>query len=338
MTLPAVLGLAAEGQDLLIAELMSGVEATCAELGTPTRNVMTSMDEAAVPVLLAIGYPGFYPDLMARPRSARRVLWYGENLPPVGSDTLLAGTLRAFPSARAFDLLIRALSLGGRRPPDRLLLRWRERAAVEREWARNRRGLLAERLLFDRIVVTSQDRATSARRVGVPVSVSPFGYHERSAGRLQPAEAPRDLDVVVFGTDLRARTRRGAILRQAEEGLRPSITPTLMDHGLYGPDRERLLGRTRVVLDIHRVPGNFNGLRFMFAAAAGAVLVSEPCDDPRPLVPGEHYVEAAVERLPDAIRDILADEPRRRRIVEAGQELLRGELAMRRTLERVIAD
>jgi hypothetical protein len=141
-----------------------------------------------------------------------------------------------------------------------------------------------------------------------------------------------------LGADLFARTRRGAIVRRITESLKPSLAPVLVDGGLYGQEREDLLGRTRVVLDVHRVPGNFNGLRFMFAAAAGAVLVSEPCDDPRPLIPGKHYVEAPVEGLAAAIRDTLADEPRRRQIVEAGQELLRGELAMSRTLERVLAD
>jgi hypothetical protein len=71
--------------------------------------------------------------------------------------------------------------------------------------------------------------------------------------------------------------------------------------------------------------------------AAGAVLVSEPMAEPHPFVPGVHFVEAAPERMAAVTRALLADEPRRRRIVEAGQALLRDELTMTRSLAAVLA-
>jgi hypothetical protein len=49
-----------------------------------------------------------------------------------------------------------------------------------------------------------------------------------------------------------------------------------------------------------------------------------------------HYVEAPPERMVAETRALLADEPRRRRIVEAGQALLREELTMARSLAGVL--
>lgn len=90
-------------------------------------------------------------------------------------------------------------------------------------------------------------------------------------------------------------------------------------------------------LNVQRIAGNFIGVRLVLALAAGAAVVTEPMADPFPFVPGVHYVEAPPENLVDEARSLLADERRRRRIVEAGQELLAGELAMTRSLTRVLA-
>jgi hypothetical protein len=92
-----------------------------------------------------------------------------------------------------------------------------------------------------------------------------------------------------------------------------------------------------VVLDVHRVPGNFIGLRLLLALAAGAAVVTEPMDDPHPFVPGQHFIAAPLARMPDELEAILRDEPRRRRIVEAGQALIAGPLTMASSLRAVLA-
>ena len=75
----------------------------------------------------------------------------------------------------------------------------------------------------------------------------------------------------------------------------------------------------------------------VLALAAGAVVVSEPMADPFPFVPGVHFVEAPADGLLAAARDLIADEPRRRRIASAGQSLLAGDLAMAASLKRVLS-
>ena len=107
--------------------------------------------------------------------------------------------------------------------------------------------------------------------------------------------------------------------------------------GEFGESPNALLRRTKVVLQVHRLPGTFIGIRLVLALAAGAVVVSEPMLEAHPFVPGVHFVHAPLDRLSAETTALLADEPRRRRIVEAGQALLADELTMACCLRRVLA-
>ena len=98
-----------------------------------------------------------------------------------------------------------------------------------------------------------------------------------------------------------------------------------------------MLRRSRVVINVGRTPGNYVGVRLVLAIAAGAVVVSEPMTDPFPFIAGTHFVEAPLDGILEAALALSADEPRRRRIAEAGQALLTGELTMARCLARVLA-
>jgi hypothetical protein len=107
--------------------------------------------------------------------------------------------------------------------------------------------------------------------------------------------------------------------------------------GVWGSERAALLRRTRVVVDVHRIPGNFVGLRLLLTLAAGAALVTEPMTDPWPFVPGIHFLEAPMSDLLDVARHLADDEGERTRLIEAGQTLLRDSLTMQVSLERVLA-
>ena len=106
---------------------------------------------------------------------------------------------------------------------------------------------------------------------------------------------------------------------------------------MWGSERAALLRRTRVVVDIHRIPGNFVGLRLLLTLAAGAVLVTEPMTDPWPFIPGVHYLEAQASDLLDVACLVAEDDVRRVRLVEAGQAFLGDSLTMQASLGRVLA-
>ena len=69
-----------------------------------------------------------------------------------------------------------------------------------------------------------------------------------------------------------------------------------------------MLERVKVVLDIQRMEGVAETMRFVFAAAAGAVMVTEPADRRDLLVPGRHIVEAPADEMTGAIVELLRDD------------------------------
>lgn len=340
--LPAVLGLVDEERSWLTHELMDAVSAAAKECGRPVVPVRTEDDEAACDVVIAIGHPWMFPDLRRRPQRAKRLLWYGEWLPPrAGADQAgpawawLPHGRRVDAAARgALDVAVRAASAARWRGLERRLLGAKEGAAIAREGERHLREIALGAPPFDEVVVTSYDKAAGAARAGVTARVVPFGYHETLCGPITaPDRCLRDLPVVFIGSLATSGFRRARVL-EAVEGT--GLFPLHVVHGgVLGSARHALLRRARVVLDIHRAPGNMAAIRWLHATAAGAVLVTEPFEDARPLVPDTHFVQAGADDLARATAAILADEPRRRSIVERSQALLRDELHMRTSLRRL---
>ncbi len=328
--MPARLGLADEGLWGFLRELADAVMLTARDMGAETRSINDATDEAQVDVVLAIGSVFLYPALVRRPRVARRVLWHVEPLPRMTDER--AGIHGLLPTGKLLDLSRKAVPPLGRTAAWR---RWREKAANIREPLSNLVQLRRHARAFDRIVIDTHVRAQGAHEAGLPVEVVPFGYHPAYAGPIG-ATGLRDLDVVALG-NVDHIARRYRIVAALEADLAGSNVPlTRISGHVYGPQRRALLERARVSVDIHRIPGGYPLYNFILASAAGAALVTEPLTRPEPLVPGVHYMEAAASELGAAARALLADEPRRLRMVEAAQALLAQELDLRRTLPRAL--
>ena len=191
--------------------------------------------------------------------------------------------------------------------------------------ARNLRQLETLARRVDRLVVTSRDRQAALADRDLAAEAVPFGYAEAVAGPLfPPDQGTRDLAIVTLARRHLGLSGRALIVdRWRDEEPRLNAI-----EDAWGDERGKLLRRSRVVLNPSRIPGDFGGWRLVLALAAGAVVVSEPMADPFPFVSGVHFVEAPADGLLAAARDLIADEPRRRRIASAGQSLLAGDLAM----------
>ena len=238
-----------------------------------------------------------------RQRRSRRIAWFGEPLPSPG----LAGRSRQSRSrvrVLAGTALVRRF-LGPDDPPAPA---WPTSVTFERTWrsptnARPTSPTRAgARTFVDDVVVTSRDRARVLAASGVQGRVVPYGYHPALAGPLAVTEgADRDIAVAIVGSALDARhLRRGRVFEAILPALESLGRVAVLD-GVWGLERDALLRRTRVLLDIHRIPGNFAGLRFLTAFASGAVLVTEPLDDPHPFVSGRDHIEAPTGRLVDEV-------------------------------------
>jgi hypothetical protein len=331
------LGLALGDGDFLVQDVMRGIEGSARDLGIDVAWVGDSRSAARRDVVIAVGYPHYYDWLARRLPSTRRIIWIGEPLPPP-DERPAARLLRRLPTGRILDRIAPGARIGGRGERSVRLTEWRERAAFDHD---RRFNLASHRRAkwdgFD-LVVTSADRAASLRHAGIDAAVVPYGYHADLAGPPQPADGTgRDIDVLVLAHGVAGLpTRRVRVLAEVLHDLGPTVRTKLMSAGAFGIERQRELGRARVVLNIHRVPGNFTGIRTVLAGAAGAVIVSEPVDTPAPFVPGVHYLEAPARALAATIHTILDDEPRRVRIATTMQRLLLDELTMARSLEAVL--
>lgn len=323
--------------DPLTSSLVRAVGEAATDLGLATRPVRDPSEERTVDVLLAVGLPQLYDRLLEVPRVARRIAWFGEPLPrlhaadgdgdgPFGRRRLAGQAIRIL---RRPALRLRRLPLP--RPLDAL----RAAAYIEHERTTNLEAAVSRAGTVDAMVVTSRDRATVLAASGVDARVVPFGYHPALAGPIVHDRAPRDIQAVAFGSGLDWSSRRAQGLRRCAKQL--GASRLVVARAAWGAERDALLRRSHVLLDVHRIPGNFIGLRILFASAAGAVLVTEPMDDPWPFEPGTHHVEAALDDIPGAVNALLGDEARRRRIVEAAQALMTGPLSMANSLRRVLA-
>jgi hypothetical protein len=105
---------------------------------------------------------------------------------------------------------------------------------------------------------------------------------------------------------------------------------------LFGADKYRLLGRAKVLLNVHRDrsmhhadPSHarpyFEWARMVEAIANGCVVVSEASDDHEPLQPGVHFIEASVDDMPAAVAGLLDDPERRERIASAARDAIGGD-------------
>ncbi|MEA2677051.1 MAG: hypothetical protein QOJ81_1192 [Chloroflexota bacterium] len=325
--LPARIGIAHETCFGFLRELGEAVMDIARESGRDARDVDSADDEAGVDLVLAIGSVHLYPDLVARPRSARRILWHTEPLPRTTAPSR-SGVHQWLPTGRILDISRAALPSLERSAAWRC---WREQAANVREPLTNLAQLRHHAAAFDRIVIDAHSRAEGAFEAGLHVEVVPFGYHSTWAGPIG-ASGQRDIEIVAMG-NVSPIARRLRILTALEDELsRSNIKVSRISGHVYGAARRSALERARVSIDIHRIPGGYPLYNFILASAAGAALLTEPLIKPAPLVAGVHYVEAEAADLARAARDLLADEPRRLRMVEAAQQLLRTDLDLHRTL------
>jgi len=327
-------GLVATARDGLVAPIVAGAAAALAEHGRGPVLLEDPAGEADVETLLMIGYPGGYWSFLEAPHTARRIAWFGEPLP---RPTVVAKPRGASIRRAGLDVARRTLGPLTRRSGLGPLAEVRAAASIERERLVNLHEALFAAAHADRIVSTSRDRQATLAANGVPALAVPFGYHEAWAGPLTPPDSPgRDRPFVFLGSDPRAdHLRRGRIVRAVIDELAPA--ELAMIDGVWGAERDALLRRSKVLIDVIRIPGNFTGIRIVVGLAAGLVVVTEPLDDPRPFVPGEHFIAAPADRLAGEALALVADEERRRHIVATGQRFLRERLTMAACLAEVLA-
>lgn len=192
--------------------------------------------------------------------------------------------------------------------------------------ANDQRTNLKHTLAFVRTAASSVVAVSTLAKVellaalGVESTFVPYGAapvdHDLSS-------VERDVDVLFVGDPaVPHRQRALRALRKAgvEVGVRGAWS---VERGLWGEEREAMLRRTKLLLNVSRHPGNAADARLALGAVHGAVVVSEPMYRPDPYLAGVHFEEAPLADLPDLIGALLNDEGRRVRLAAAAADVAR---------------
>jgi hypothetical protein len=174
----------------------------------------------------------------------------------------------------------------------------------------------------------------------LPLGYTPLWDRFDSASR-------RDLDFLFYASATRRRERILAGWARSlwrhrshlviSDNLQPNTATS--ESFLAGEDKWRLLARARVVLNLHRSDEPyFEWQRVLEAIHCGAAVVTEPSTDYHPLVPGEHFLSGDAETLHLIAEELLEDEERRARMASSAYELIREELPLAASGERLAAE
>lgn len=139
-------------------------------------------------------------------------------------------------------------------------------------------------------------------RHGFPSEFLPIGYSQEYGdwdGSITPCD--RAIDVLHLGTISRGDRREYYLKNIVSQGI-----PLRMANNLWGPERNEILRRTKICLNLHYdVSGEFEWDRLLLALHNGCLVVSENITDPYPLEPGKHFIDSRAEDLAQVLKETL---------------------------------
>lgn len=174
------------------------------------------------------------------------------------------------------------------------------------------------------------------RRRGVRAQRFQLGYTRFWDRWYRDPTVVRDVDIIHLGTET---DRRLAALSTYASGfwdrrariLLPPVAPkpTGRPDYLVGPDKWDALASSKILLNLHRAPGEYlEWVRVLEAICNGAVVVTERVAAAEPLVAGAHYLSGEVESLGELCCALLDDPARLESIRQAAYGLVTDELPL----------
>jgi hypothetical protein len=175
------------------------------------------------------------------------------------------------------------------------------------------------------------------------IAAERFGLGHTARWATPMLDTPRDIDIAFLGS---ASERRNRLLASYAPVLTPRRCHIVLgdnDRPNYGENpgfltgsRKRdLLGRTRVLLNLHvGEQPYFEHLRAVEAMLAGAVMVSEHSIGTEPFAPGDDFLSGRPEALGHLALELLENDGRRRAIQQSAAARL-AEHPLRTAVERL---
>jgi len=206
-----------------------------------------------------------------------------------------------------------------------------------REWSRvvRRHRIFTDymnRGLIDYVFTTTVSKKEFIINRGLHAEFIPFGYHS-IFGQLQGRK--RDIDVLFLGR-LNNERRRKVLARLSNELRAKGVELTIIDRDYYSRGRTELLNRTKIMLNLLRVPWDFGPERFLMSMACGALVVSEKIMKPEPYRPGVHFAQAETQELSAIICQYLKNDNEREKITRSAYEFVTGELQLKKNVLQLL--
>lgn len=188
--------------------------------------------------------------------------------------------------------------------------------------------------LLDVLAVTSTFRANYLRNYGFQPVVVPLGYHPTYGTDLG---LEKTVDVIFLGQYQNSLRRRRLLPPIFSELERRGVKCMLSD-GSFGEERNKLLNRSKIMINILRSPQDFTGQRFLLGAANKTMIISEPIQDLEPYISGKHLVLAPHSQFTPTILEYLKTSEKRQRIVENAYQFVTQELTIEHTMSRILKE
>ena len=190
---------------------------------------------------------------------------------------------------------------------------------------------------FAAAVSINGSSAQELRRRGVRCEHIQLGYSPLWDSWHGDDRAEREIDVLYLGAadprrdPLLAGLGRELCVRSCQFLVPPlELRTRPRPDFLKGADKYRRLRSSKILLNLHRTTSAaLEWMRFLEAICNGCVVVSEPCLDNEPLLPGEHFVSASVEDIAEVIDGLLDDPDALKRLQQRAYSFVREQLRMR---------
>jgi hypothetical protein len=185
---------------------------------------------------------------------------------------------------------------------------------------------------LDHVVCSIPSRRDFLRTRGIDAHYAPLGYHPILGSNLN---LNRDIDVVFLGNT--ENFRRRAVLENITKNLQSKKMYIDNPPGRHlGTERTALLNRAAISLNTPMYPWETAGLRFMISMACGALVISEPIEDPVPYEPGVHFIQAEVADMPDVIEHYSKHTDERQAIVDTAYRYITQTLTMENSVKKIL--
>ena len=259
-------------------------------------------------------FPALCKQLQAAPAAERpfTVIWHAEPLPPPKSAGLPQPLLNL-------------------REIGKMLLRDRRATDVYTNYFRLR--VLNEEGIPDLLLISTPGRQEFLAEHGLASTFVPLGYHPAEDGCDLGLE--RDIEVFFLGAlNIPRRKKLFRILRRS--GVRLVAKGSWHDPDLWGESRNRLLSRTKILLNLQRYPGELPGMRLIMGMANRSMVISEPIYKPGGFIPGKHYISAESDEMPEIIEYYINHDDERERIATEGHNFVTRDLTLETSISSIL--